>query len=155
MCNFCYKNGSQNGNSIFFVQEYLYWILDLHCSPWATAMPASLEACCHPGQRGEIPMHQSPECWAFLKPRSSEFCLIPFAFHLTVYTSIWNPRSSFYSLGHNLACLPGGLRPPEKTKSACFPGGLLSSKTTRHLLPLGTTGSICSSRGLIPPGHLT
>lgn len=126
-------------HSIFYSIP-LHAILDEHSTSQATAVPACLETCCYPGQPDDIAIPQPPACWATGKPSNFEVFPVLSVLHLPTHISTCNSGSALYSLGHNIACLSGGL---------------LSPKTTRHLLPLGTTRSACSLRGLILPGHPT
>lgn len=94
-------------------------------------------------------VHGGPQCCCSTWEAEEE-CMVD----LLVHTSTCIPRSALHFPGYRSAYLLGDLLPPRTTSPACFPRSLLPPKTARGLLPLGTTSSSCTVKGLLHQGLL-
>lgn len=81
----------------------------VHSTPQVIGLPASWEACCHPGQPDEILKFQAPVYWAPSKSINYAFCFVLSVFHLPVDTSTSNLRPALHSPNHSFASHLEGL----------------------------------------------
>ena len=113
----------------------------LYCIIWTIALTASLEACSHLGQPGEILMPKFPDHWVPHQAKQSwslQYLLCaPYTFthpYLQSKSLVAIRNHEFWLYPCRLegsVRLPGGLVPSSPTSLTCKPRGLLPSGTIR------------------------
>lgn len=128
-------------------------ILDLHSIPWATALPASLEARCHPNNKQV--RSPCPKLLPAESPRklsSYEVCPSPSELHLPIHTLY------LHSLDHSSVYISGSCLPTRTTKwdpHEAIPyllGRRASTAAIMSALASLFHNSICNPRGLLSSG---